>query len=301
MIFQDPMTSLNPVHRIGDADRRADPGAPRTSRDAEARDRVVELLERVGIPRAARARRQLPARVLGRHAPARDDRDGAVVRPVGAHRRRADDRARRDDPGADPASMQASCASGPAPAIILVTHDLGVVADIADRIARHVRGPDRRDRARSTRSSTTRSTRTRGACSGSIARVDRPRPERLPSIPGLPPSLINRPEGCHFRPRCRHEFGAVRARRRRSRRAIPDAPGHTDRCWLPLEEKRAKREIADGQIGLEAEGRDRVSAAATARRPTARCSRSSTSSSTSRSARACSSTASSATCTRSTT
>ena len=48
------------------------------------------------------AARRLPAPVLGRHAPARDDRDGAVVQPVAADRRRADDGARRDDPGADP-------------------------------------------------------------------------------------------------------------------------------------------------------------------------------------------------------
>ena len=102
MIFQDPMTSLNPVHRIGDQIVEQIQAHEDVS-DAEARDRAVALLERVGIPRAARARRQLPARVLRRHAPARDDRDGAVVRPVGPHRRRADDRARRDDPGADPA------------------------------------------------------------------------------------------------------------------------------------------------------------------------------------------------------
>ena len=55
MIFQDPMTSLNPVHQDRRPDRRADPGA-RGRSDGEARERAVELLERVGIPRAARAR-----------------------------------------------------------------------------------------------------------------------------------------------------------------------------------------------------------------------------------------------------
>ena len=112
MIFQDPMTSLNPVQRIGDADRRADPGAPRHGLAGGARPHG----------RAARARRhparrgahpQLPARVLRRHAPARDDRDGAVVRPVGADRRRAHHRAGRDDPGPDPRRSCRSCASGP--------------------------------------------------------------------------------------------------------------------------------------------------------------------------------------------
>jgi peptide/nickel transport system ATP-binding protein len=83
--------------------------------------------------------------------------------------------------------------------------------------------------------------------------VDRPRPERLPSIPGMPPSLHDRPAGCHFRARCRHEFApctetpALEARN-------PASSGHTDRCWLPVEDKRAKREITAGQIGLEAKG-----------------------------------------------
>ena len=81
MIFQDPMTSLNPVQKIGQQiveQIQEHEGLP----DQQARERAVELLERVGIPRAARAGRQLPARVLGRHAPARDDRAGAVLRPV---------------------------------------------------------------------------------------------------------------------------------------------------------------------------------------------------------------------------
>jgi peptide/nickel transport system ATP-binding protein/oligopeptide transport system ATP-binding protein len=69
----------------------------------------------------------------------------------------------------------------------------------------------------------------------------------------MPPSLIDRPEGCHFRPRCRHEFEACSKYPELESR-IPDAPGHDDRCWLPVEDKRRLREIAPGQIGLEMEG-----------------------------------------------
>ena len=78
MIFQDPMTSLNPVQKIGDQiveqiqEHEALP-------DQQARERAIELLERVGHPARPRADRQLPVRVLGRHAPARDDRAGAVA------------------------------------------------------------------------------------------------------------------------------------------------------------------------------------------------------------------------------
>jgi peptide/nickel transport system ATP-binding protein/oligopeptide transport system ATP-binding protein len=86
---------------------------------------------------------------------------------------------------------------------------------------------------------------------GSITRVDRPRPDRLPAIAGLPPSLAARPEGCHFRPRCPHEFdkcGEVPPLEAR----VEGAPGHKDRCWLPPEQKREKREVEPGEIGLGA-------------------------------------------------
>ena len=101
MIFQDPMTSLNPVIKIGDQiieQIREHLGIS----GQQARERTIELLERVGIPARARPGRFVPVRVLGRHAPAGDDRDGALVRPEHPDRRRADHRPRRDHPGADP-------------------------------------------------------------------------------------------------------------------------------------------------------------------------------------------------------
>ena len=134
MIFQDPMTSLNPVYRIGDQIVEQIRVHDRDISKAAALDRAVELMERVGIPRARERAALLPARVLGRHAPAGDDRDGAVLLAEAAHRRRADDRARRDDPGADPARSCATLRAETGAGIILVTHDLGVVADIADRV-----------------------------------------------------------------------------------------------------------------------------------------------------------------------
>ena len=132
MIFQDPMTSLNPVHTIGTQlveavllhQRRLEArGARRGARAAQGGRH----------PARRAAHRRLPAPVLGRHAPARDDRDGADQRPRPADRRRADDGARRDDPGADPGAdeeLQEDFGS----AIIMITHDLGVVAEIADDV-----------------------------------------------------------------------------------------------------------------------------------------------------------------------
>jgi oligopeptide/dipeptide ABC transporter ATP-binding protein len=85
---------------------------------------------------------------------------------------------------------------------------------------------------------------------GSLTRIDRPRPHRLPQISGQPPSLVDLPQGCPFRPRCPHEFGKCTEMPTLEAR-VPDSQTHRDRCWLSAEQKRAKR-MVEGQIGLEA-------------------------------------------------
>ena len=101
MIFQDPLSALNPVHRIGDQIVEM----IRSHQDMSKKDGLG------AVGRAARHRRHppaadraqpVPARVLRRHAPAGDDRHGDRQRPRGADRRRADDGARRHGAGADP-------------------------------------------------------------------------------------------------------------------------------------------------------------------------------------------------------
>jgi peptide/nickel transport system ATP-binding protein len=250
MIFQDPMTSLNPVQRIG-AQIVEQIQAHRDMPGPEANDLAVELLERVMIPRARERIRSYPHEFSG----------GMRQRVMIAMALSCDPSVLiADEPTtaldvtiqAQILEVMQELRERTEAGIVLVTHDLGVVADIADRILVMYAG-------RVVEQGTTdeifydpQHPYTWGLL-GSIARVDRPRPDRLPSIPGLPPSLHNRPEGCHFRPRCRHEFAqcvqvpALEAR-------DPLHPQHTDRCWLPVDEKRAKREIADGQIGLEAKG-----------------------------------------------
>jgi peptide/nickel transport system ATP-binding protein len=246
MIFQDPMTSLNPVLRIGEQimeQIQEHEGLP----DAEARGRAIELLERVGIPRARERVDSYPfefsggmrQRVMIALALSCDPSVLIADEPTTAldvtiqAQILARIRELRDETGA---------------AVILVTHDLGVVADLADRIAVMYAGRIVEQGTLDDIFYDPQHPYTWGLL-GSITRVDRPRPDRLPAIAGLPPSLADRPAGCHFRPRCPHEFGKC-AETPPLEARVPGEERHRDRCWLSVDDKRKRREVAPGEIGL---------------------------------------------------
>ncbi len=246
MIFQDPMTSLNPVHRIG-AQIVEQIQAHEEVSDAEARDRAVALLERVGIPRAAERVDSYPHEFSG----------GMRQRVMIAMALSCDPAILiADEPTtALDVTIQAQILremrdlrEREGTAVMLVTHDLGVVADIADRIAVMYAGRVVEEGTLDEIFYDPQHPYTWGLL-GSITRVDKPRPERLPAIAGLPPSLSNRPVGCHFRPRCPHEFSECPKVPPLEGR-VPGQPEHRDRCWLTVDEKRAKREVTPGEIGL---------------------------------------------------
>jgi peptide/nickel transport system ATP-binding protein len=249
MIFQDPMTSLNPVHRIG-RQIVEQIQAHRDVSDAEARDQVVALLERVGIPRARERFDSYPHEFSG----------GMRQRVMIAMALSCDPAVLiADEPTtALDVTIQAQILevlkelrARTNAGIILVTHDLGVVADIADRIAVMYAGRIVEEGSTDEVFYNPQHPYTWGLL-GSITRVDRPRPARLPSIPGLPPSLIRPPQGCHFRPRCPHAHDACLAKPELLAR-VGGETGHEDRCVLTPERKRTLRK-ADGQIGLVAGG-----------------------------------------------
>jgi|tagenome__1003787_1003787.scaffolds.fasta_scaffold20905776_2 peptide/nickel transport system ATP-binding protein len=250
MVFQDPMSALNPVYRVGDQIAEQILAHEDVSK-AEALNRAVDLMSRVGIPRAQERVRAYPHEFSG------GMRQRVVIAMALSNSPRliiADEPTTALD-----VTIQAQILrqlkqlrDETGSAIIMVTHDLGVVADIADRVLVMYGGRVVEEGRLDELFYDPQHPYTWGLL-GSIARVDRERPRRLPAIPGTPPSLLDPPQGCHFRPRCPHAFDkctevpGLEAR-------VERAPGHRDRCWLSVEEKRARREVADGQIGLVSEG-----------------------------------------------
>jgi peptide/nickel transport system ATP-binding protein/oligopeptide transport system ATP-binding protein len=246
MIFQDPMTSLNPVQRIGKQiveQIQEHEGLP----DQQARERTVELLERVGIPRARERVDNYPHEFSGGM---RQRVMIALALSCSPSILIADEPTTALDVTIQAQILQRmrELREETGAAVLLVTHDLGVVADIADRIAVMYAGRIVEEGTLDQIFYDPQHPYTWGLL-GSITRVDKPRPERLPAIAGLPPSLADRPEGCHFRPRCPHEFAKCTEVPPLEAR-LPDQPDHRDRCWLTVEEKRDKREVLPGEIGL---------------------------------------------------
>jgi peptide/nickel transport system ATP-binding protein/oligopeptide transport system ATP-binding protein len=249
MVFQDAMAALNPVQRIGHQIGEQIQAHEDVS-DAVARDRSIALLERVGIPRARERIDAYPHEFSG----------GMRQRVMIALALSCDPKILiADEPTtALDVTIQAQILERfrelreqTNAALIIVTHDLGVVADIADRVAVMYAGRIVEQGTLDEIFYDPRHPYTWGLL-GSIARMDRPRPKRLPTIAGLPPSLAHRPAGCHLRPRCPHEFATCVQVPPLEERGPTGAgtAAHTDRCWLPLERKVALREFRPGEIGL---------------------------------------------------
>jgi peptide/nickel transport system ATP-binding protein len=248
MVFQDPMTSFNPVYRIGSQIVEAIRAHRSEVGKAEARRRAIELLDSVGIANAEQRVDDYPHEFSG----------GMRQRAMIAMALSLEpDLLIADEPTtALDVTVQAQILALLARlnrernlATILITHDLGVVAEVADRVVVMYAGRVVEQGTLDEIFYDPQHPYTWGLL-GSLTRMDRKRPERLPQISGAPPSLQELPQGCSFRPRCPHEFGPCSELPGLDAR-LSDAPSHLDRCWLSPERKRERR-LVEGEIGLEA-------------------------------------------------
>jgi peptide/nickel transport system ATP-binding protein len=246
MVFQDPMTSFNPVYRLGRQLAEAMQAHGSISK-ADARVRAIELFEAVGIPDAERRVDDYPHEFSG------GMRQRAMIAMALALE---PELLIADEPTtALDVTIQAQILRLLEElnrkrnlATILITHDLGVVAEVADRVLVMYAGRVVEQGSLDDIFYDPQHPYTWGLL-GSLTRLDQPRPERLPQIKGAPPSLLELPKGCPFRPRCPHEFAKC-AELPALDAKLAEAPAHLDRCWLGPEEKRSKREV-EGRIGLE--------------------------------------------------
>jgi len=236
MIFQDPMTSLNPVYRIG-AQIVEMIQAHESISKPQARRRAIDLLRQVGIPNPEQRVDNFPHEFSG----------GMRQRAMIAMALSCNpDVLVADEPTtALDVTIQAQILElieqlkdDFDSSVIMITHDLGVVAELANDIAvmyagRVVEHGDKRQVFYDAQMPYT------WGLLGSIPRLDRPKSKRLHSIEGSPPSLIRQPPGCKFRPRCPHAFDKCTDEPALENRV--EEPGHLDRCWLTVEQKRSLR------------------------------------------------------------
>jgi peptide/nickel transport system ATP-binding protein len=200
MVMQDPMTSLNPVHRVGAQIVEGLRAHDRSLSRAAARARALELLDVVGIPDPAGRAEQYPHEFSG----------GMRQRVVIAMAIASDpDVLLADEPTtALDVTVQAQVLDAlrtarlaAKAAMLLITHDLGVIAGQADRVLVMYAGRAVESGTCGEVFASPRMPYTLGLL-GSSPRLDAPRPERLTPIAGAPPSATAPVRGCPFAPRC---------------------------------------------------------------------------------------------------
>jgi oligopeptide transport system ATP-binding protein len=228
MIFQDPMTSLNPVLTIGRQIREALQTHFGMSKK-EAGARAAELIDRVGIPSAEARLKDYPHQFSG------GMRQRAMIAMALACRPKlliADEPTTALD-----VTIQAQILTilrelvvDEETALILITHDLGVVAGMCERVNVMYGGMFMETGSADQLFGSPRHPYTLGLLQ-SVPRLDATRRDRLQPIEGAPPNMLSSPKACPFQPRCRYEVPE-------SRDHVPPLveiePGHQVACFNPV-------------------------------------------------------------------
>ncbi len=268
MIFQDPLSALHPFFTVGNQLIEA-VRAHRDVSKAQARERAIELLGLAGIPDPASRMNRYPHEFSG------GMRQRVMIAMALLNEPKlliADEPTTALDVTvqAQILALLQELQDRLGMAIVIITHDLGVVAEVADEIAVMYAG-------RIVERATARELfahpqhpYTWGLLK-SIPRLDSPREEDLTPIPGRPPSLINLPSGCHFHPRCPY----VRDEHRRVDPVLLPVAGaadHSVACLLPAQTRAAVwAALSRGESVQQAQGvaRAGVPAASVAAEPAA--------------------------------
>jgi peptide/nickel transport system ATP-binding protein len=230
MIFQDPLSAMHPYYTVGTQIIEAYQVHHQVSK-AVARKHAIDLLGRVGIPQPSRRVDDYPHQFSG----------GMRQRAMIAMALSCDPELLiADEPTtaldvtvqAQILDLMRDLQSEFNSALIIITHDLGVVAELADDILVMYGGKCVEQGSAVDVFEHAEHPYTWGLL-GSMPRLDRPATERLIPIKGTPPSLINLPTGCAFHPRCAYEGRTNGAARARMPELDTGPGGHKVRCHLP--------------------------------------------------------------------
>ncbi len=228
MVFQDPMTSLNPVLTIG---RQITESllAHTDMTHEQARQRAIELLELVGIPEAAERLGSYPHQFSGGM---RQRAMIAMSLACGPSLLIADEPTTALDVTiqAQIVELVERIQKEMGMAIIWITHDLGVVARMAERVLVMYAGYIVEEADVFTLYEDARHPYTH-ALLGALPRADRRRDKRLKSIPGAPPNLLVEPKGCPFAVRCDYVIDRCR---QENPPLVSIEQGHKAACWIDM-------------------------------------------------------------------